>query len=532
MCENSVLKRGSGGRKYSPRGFAMNRRSLSLSFSSVLLLGLAVALAGCGGGNTQSSFSSNPVTGTISVSLSDPPICKGPLAPSEEQFEKIIVTITKVRAHISGSASGSAGGWVDLVDLTSAPKQVDLLSGADTTCILSMLGSSTGLPAGNYQQIRVHLLSNNPPGSAAVPSPNLCDDAGAGPGPFNCVQPVGEALQAINLSSQDQTGLKVPPGRIAGGRLMLEEGQPGDIDINIDGCRSIVRQGNGQFRLLPTLHAGEVSLSQNTIGGKLVALNPADSTTSPIPTPATMIVLAEQPDSGGVDRVLASRVLNPDGDGSFSFCPITGEGTVDIVGAAIDTNGVTYNATIVFNVPPGTNVGNIGLVPESGASTAPATLEGVVSTQDGASAATAADVSLSALQAATPTGGSERLVTIPTFGESTLNVATAASTAELTCPTNTKCAEFTLNVPASNPRVGTFSGGSVTFAALPDPLAEILYRVNGVASVPGSEEKGTNCSPSSVTVDKLADGTTTLTVTAGNTSTTQTIAFTGCQAGL
>ena len=531
MCENSVLKRKSGGRKYFEGDYSMKR---STSFSaSLLFLGLAVVLAGCGGGSsdTQGTPGGNPVTGTVSVSLSDPPICKGPLAPSEEQFEKIIVTITKVRAHISSGAGGGDGGWVDLVDLTAAPKQIDLLSGADTTCILAALGSSTGLPAGNYQQIRVQLLSNNPAGGAAVPSPNLCEDAGPGPGPFNCVLPVGEALQPIDLSSQAQTGLKVPSGRISGGRLMLEEGQPADIDINIDGCRSIVRTGSGEFRLLPTLHAGEVSLSASTIGGKLVALNPADSTTSPIPTPATMIVFAEQPDSGGVDRVLASRVLNADGDGSFSFCPITGEGTVDIVGTAMDANGVTYNATIVFNVPPGTSLGDIGLVPEESVDTAPATLEGVVSSQDSASTATAADVSVSALQAATPSGGSERLVTIPAFGDSTLNVVTADSTVDLICPANTKCAAFTLNVPASNPRVGTFSGGSVTFAALPDPLADILYRVNGVASVPGSEEKGTNCSPSSVTVDKLEDGTTTLTVTAGATSTTQTIAFTGCQAG-
>jgi hypothetical protein len=504
-----------------------------LAIASLLLLGLAVVLAGCGSSaDVEGGTGGTPLTGTISVSISDPPICKGPLAPSDLQLEKVIVTITKVRAHLSSTASDSAGGWVDLVDLTAAPKQIDLLSGSDTTCILSMLGSETGLPAGNYQQIRLHLLSNSPPGGAAVPSPNLCDDAGAGPGPYNCVQPVGEALQPIELTSQAQSGLKVPPGRIAGGRLMLEEGQPGDIDINFDACRSVVRDGSGDFRLLPTLHAGEVSLSQNTVSGKLVALNPADSTTAPIPTPATMVVFAEQPDSGGIDRVLISRVLSSNGNGSFSFCPLTGTSPVDIVGAAVDANGVTYNATIVFNVPPGTNLGEIGLVPEEGASTAPATLEGVVSTQDGSGTATAADVSLSALQAATPSGGSERLVTIPTFGESTLNVVTETDPGGLTCPTNTKCAAFTLNVPASNPRVGTFSGGSVTFDALPDPTADILYRVNGVASVPGSEEKGTNCSPSSVTVDNLEDGTTPLTVTAGNTSTAETIAFTGCQAGL
>lgn len=498
----------------------------------LLVIAVAVALAGCGGGpsSTTSRTISNPVTGTITTSMSDPPICKGPLAPSDLQLEKVILTITKVRAHISSGAGESDAGWVDLVDLTSNPKQIDFLSGGDTQCILAALGSTTALPAGNYQQIRIHLLSNSPSGGATPPSPNLCDDAGPGPGPYNCVKPVGEALQPIKLSSQDRTGLKVPPGRISGGRIQLEEGQAANIDINFNACNSILRQGNGEFRLLPTLHAGEVSLATDTLSGKIVALQP-DATTAPIPTPATIVVLAEQPDADGVDRVLAARALDSNSDGSFSFCPLPAEGNYDVVAAAIDTNGVTYNATIIFNVPAGTNLGDIGLVPESGASAAPGVIEGVVSTQDSGGVATSADISVSPLQAATPSGGTERKVTIPTFGESTLNVITADSTAELTCPASTKCAAYTLNVPASNPRVGTFSGGSVTFDALPDPAAAVNYLLNGVASIPSSEVKGTNCSPSSLTTDKLEDGVTTLTVTGGATSTAQTLAFTSCEAG-
>ena len=37
-------------------------------------------------------------------------------------------------------------------------------------------------------------------------------------------------------------------------------GQTKDLNIDFNACASIVQQGNGQFRLKPVLHAGEVSL--------------------------------------------------------------------------------------------------------------------------------------------------------------------------------------------------------------------------------------------------------------------------------
>jgi hypothetical protein len=81
------------------------------------------------------------------------------------------VTVTRVRAHISSTANPDDSSWVDLVDLRSTPKQIDLLSIGDTSCTLATLGSTTGLPPGNYQQIRLYLLSNNPAAGEATPNP-------------------------------------------------------------------------------------------------------------------------------------------------------------------------------------------------------------------------------------------------------------------------------------------------------------------------------------------------------------------------
>src|SRR5712692_10123713 len=104
-----------------------------------LVLGALMALAllvSCGSNTTMTSSG----TGTVTTNLTDPPTCGG--APGG-QFANVWVTITKVTANINGDAGSSDGGWVTLVDLTSAPKQLDLLNLASTTCILTQLGSTT-----------------------------------------------------------------------------------------------------------------------------------------------------------------------------------------------------------------------------------------------------------------------------------------------------------------------------------------------------------------------------------------------------
>src|SRR5262249_33652131 len=146
-------------------------------------------------------------------------------------------------------------GWVTLVDLRGSPKQIDLLSLASTTCVLTQLGSTSSLPAGKYQQIRLYLLGNNAASSTAGPSSNACGSTG-----FNCIVPKGAPPQVLTLSSEAQTGLKIPSGQIADGGLTLTAGQSSDLNIDFDSCASIVQEGNGRYRLKPVLHAGEVAV--------------------------------------------------------------------------------------------------------------------------------------------------------------------------------------------------------------------------------------------------------------------------------
>jgi hypothetical protein len=296
----------------------------------------------------------------------------------------------------------------------------------------------------------------------------------------------------------------------------LAAGQAADININFDGCHSIIRQGNGAYRLLPTLRAGMVSVNNNALSGKVV-----DSvTTTGIPG---AVILLEQPDSNGVDRVVDAGTSAA--DGSFNFCPLA-PGNYDVVVGAAPTSGLlttVYNASIAFNVPVGTSLGNIPMVSEGSgtALTIPwAALSGQV-TSAGSGGATAADVMFSALQDATPAGGSTAVhVTIPIFGVNgeppTFETVTTPSTGPA-CPLGTDCLNYTLMVPASNPSVATFASGSIgTFA--PPAAGTVNYSLlmesaNCTASTP---------SPANVTPIAVTPATTTAVAT--------TPAFTGCTA--
>ncbi|MGH9790451.1 MAG: DUF4382 domain-containing protein, partial [Candidatus Acidiferrales bacterium] len=268
------------------------RGAASLAGSLTLIAG-AVWLASCGGGTISGGF--NPPQGTISVSISDPPSCKFPAG----SFQSVFVTVRSVMVHISSSASDGDGGWVEIApNLATAPIQLDLLAIPTGGCVLAMLGSNVSLPAGDYQQIRLILLPNNPAPGEAVPATNACSSVNA----FNCAvldpsAPGGGGIVALELSSQANTGLKVPPGQIVGGPIRVAAGQHVDLNIDFNVCASLVRQANNQWRLLPTLTAGQVSSVNAGISGRVL-----DSTTLMPLSGGQVQVALEQPDSAGVDR--------------------------------------------------------------------------------------------------------------------------------------------------------------------------------------------------------------------------------------
>jgi len=478
----------------------MSRRTLWI-FAAVTILTISLLFAACGGGNSTTQKAS---MASVNLTISDPPTCG---VQQGGMFAHIYVTVRDVKIHTSATASDNAAGWVDLTPSLSAaaPRQIDLLGIADNNCFLAMLGSGTEIQPGTYQQMRV-LLAN----SGATPS-----NGDACNGAFNCVvlNDGKNTVSALQLSSEAQTGIKIPSGQLASGGFTVKPGDTKDLNIDFNACASIVRQANGQFRLKPVLHAGEVNLTSQSINGTVL-----DNATAQ-PIAGHVVVALEQQDTTGTDRVIMETTAN--NLGQFVFCPVP-TGSYDIVVAAVNDQGAAYAATVTSGVQPGNALGNVLMFAESGTSTAPATLKGTLTTTTG-SAPVAADVVMSALQSV-KIGTADVRVTIPLALQNSTTMTVTTATGQ--CAANTDCVDYSMALPAANATVTAFSSTGTTYAA--NTSTPVNYTIEGAAFESPANETP-DCTQPVLSANTLSDGTSPLAVTAGNTFTAQTLAFTGCQ---
>ena len=466
------------------------------------LLALVIAIVAC---TNQKMPGSTSGTGAVQVSISDPATCSAP----DGQYGAVWVTITDVQANINASAGDSDSGWVSLTpNLSSSPKQVNLLGQANNQCFLAMLGDNMELQAGTYGQIRIILADN----SVSI-SNNACTNGSA-----NCVQLASDSsFHTLNLSSEAKTGLKIPPGQISGGGITIAAGKTEDLDIDFNTCESIVQQGNGQFRLKPVLHAGEVSTTSVSLNGKVASGGAAV---------VGAIVSLEQPDSTGVDRILMST--NTASDGTWAICPVmVGDTTkpYDIVVTGSTSGGVLYAPSIVTGVTIGSTVGTVTLnLPATAQATATlstATVSGQVTSVNASNAGTPIDASLSLLETLNSDTFTIPLpMTTSQPAATAITVTTAAqATQNPACnPAGTDCANYSLQAPSSGAYIGAWAASGAT---LTQPNAAPAYTVDGVATVSGSTTTA-DCSPSELVSSAIALAGSPLAGTAN-------LAFTSCQ---
>ena len=441
--------------------------SLRQLFPAVLaascLLVAALFVAACS--NMKGTVSGSSMA-AVTTMVSDPATCATPNGP----FSHIYVTITDVEANMSSSAGDNDSGWTDLTpSLKNAPKQVDLLGLANNQCFLASLGDAQQLQAGTYQQIRVILASD----STSISS-NAC-----GNGQANCVELASDSsFHTLNLSSEAQTGIKIPASQISGGGLTLAAGKTTDLDIDFLTCQSIVHEGNGQYRLKPVLHAGEVSTVSASINGTVV-----DGATSK-PVAGMVWVAVEQKDSGGVDRVVQSTITNA--DGTFVFCPLAA-GSYDVVVSGMrSSDGALYTPSIVTGVAVGDTTGTVNLNPPTlAAASSFANLTGLVTSSNNASpaAAISIDVTLTALETVNSTVYTipQQPATSPFYSVSQV-VTTGTGpigNPPVACPAGTDCINYSVPVPSGGAYVGAWGSGGATLSE-PTPLAS--YAVDGVTT--------------------------------------------------
>jgi hypothetical protein len=80
----------------------------------------AIFLSGCSGGSSPTGTPAS--SGTVTVSISDPPSCKNP----NGNFQHVYITVRSVQAHIDPNASDGSAGWQELApQLNSAPMQIE-----------------------------------------------------------------------------------------------------------------------------------------------------------------------------------------------------------------------------------------------------------------------------------------------------------------------------------------------------------------------------------------------------------------------
>jgi Domain of unknown function (DUF4382) len=434
----------------------------------------------------------------VAVKLSDPSTCMAPNGP----FAHVFVTVTDVKAHVNGSAADNDPGFVDLTPgLSTKPQQIDLLGQASNQCFLASLGSTQQLQPGKYQQIRIILSDNSPSVVNKTLPTNLCSNGAA-----NCVVLNDGTVHTLQLSSEATTGIKIPPGQIANGGLTIAAGETKDLDIDFNTCVSIVEQGNGQFRLKPVLHAGEVATTSVSINGTVV-----DSATGKAINGLVLIAL-EQKDANGVDRIFMNTLA--DASGGFVFCPLPA-GTYDVVIVG-QAGNVAYAPSIITGVSTGSTLSVVQLHPQPSVASGAATLQGLVTSQNGATppAATSIDVQVSALEPVSTT----LTVTVPQLPShpgATLALTTESGSS---CATAKDCVGYTMLLPAVAPYIGAFTAGGTT---LTQSLLPAAYTIDGIAFVPSSG--GTlNCSPNELQA-------TPVTPVAGSTLPVSTLAFAGCQ---
>jgi len=469
--------------------------------SLIAIVAFAAALVGCSG---SGSGTSNGGTATVHVSLTDPPSCKVP----NGNFQHVYVTIRSVQAHTSASAGDNTPGWQELApQLNTEPMQIDLFAAGQTACLLTTLGSNTALPAGTYQQIRLLLVANDG-GGGPVPATNACSNQG-----FNCAVLKDGSVHELLLSSQANTGLKIPPGQVEGGPITVKAGQDVDLNIDFNACASIVVQSDGSFRLKPVLTAEQVGTNSTGISGQVV-----DSVTMLPIAGGTVLVALEQQNASHTDVIFEESAA--DSGGNFNFCPLPTGAPFDVVVVAINGAGVIYNATVAFGVPGGTNLGAIPLIAEAGG---PATFQGFVTATTGSAAATV-DASASALQTFSLPGGATLTATIPAEGNSVSNISVDSnSNCPVTAPSNTNCAQYTLIEPASNPSVGVFASGKITYAA--PASGDVFYSIGAGAFIPLSGGVS-DCGPTKTT--SLDTNGSPLKAVSGTTVVPMEIDFAGC----
>lgn len=248
--------------------------------ASLALAALLVACGGGGGGSGGGVVITD--AGILKLALTDAPACG---------YDRINVTVQKVRVHPSSTAADADAGWSEVT--LSPAQRIDLLSLTNGTVL--ELGQVT-LPVGKYRQMSLVLAAND----AANPL-------------ANSVTPVARAETALATPASLQAGLKIAVD------IDIVKDQLSDYVLDFDACDSVLRLGqSGNYDLSPRY---SIIRRVSTTGMRVTGF--VATTLDPATTRVSL-------QSNGV----TVRSTPPDANGRFVLYPVPA-GSYDLVVSAL-----------------------------------------------------------------------------------------------------------------------------------------------------------------------------------------------------
>jgi len=157
-------------------------------------------------------------------------------ANDSENYSAVYITISKIEAHITGDDEVTEGEWSEL-ELKNGEAIFDLIELKNEG--LSVLLSEVELEPGKYTQIRLFVTD----ASILVETEEIKEDSKL----IEVTAEVPSDAIDVEIPSVYQTGLKlIHP-------FEINDGETTELTIDFDAEKSIIKTGNGEYKLKPVI---------------------------------------------------------------------------------------------------------------------------------------------------------------------------------------------------------------------------------------------------------------------------------------
>ena len=197
-------------------------------FVILFLLALAIFISGCIGFlTTPGEDSIVPGKGILKIYLTDEP----------GDYLEVNITISRIEAHIAGEDEEAEGEWIVLKEWPSGEEPTfDLIKLQDVSELLV----DEPFNAGKYTQLRLFVSESSISVEIEVAEEENDKE-------IDVVNEVPFEIFNVEIPSVYQTGIKlIHPFEIV-------EGMITKLTIDFDAEKSVVKTGNGEYKLKPTI---------------------------------------------------------------------------------------------------------------------------------------------------------------------------------------------------------------------------------------------------------------------------------------